>query len=427
MKAFKSISIFALSALLSISANAQSTLNEPAYANMQRAMGGIISNNLQSRGFSASDPRIYSTLYGVGQAATVAAASGVVGTLFALGTDSLVKWAFGTGTTPITITAPAVATPSNLLILAQGASVTANNIVAGSINTPFTIVTTSPPYFYAVTYFSTTNYVNPNPALYSLDMTWTYNNVLYYVWQTATKQSSAPCPVGTTQNGTQCIGSASGTTTTANQTMAQAIGLLSQTQLQQAINTQTLASMLNFLWQQASMQPGFSGLPYSTSTAIQPSDVTNWESQTGITPTVQTLVTPIPPGSNGFFPSTTTSPTVPVSPAVLPNSPSVASPGGSASQVNLGADPGIPPPTLDQPPSGIFAPIQNLMSAWTAWTVPTHQGICPTWQISPSIAGHVFNINLSEQCIIAENWRSAIAAICMICWFVIAAFIILSA
>src|SRR5450830_1706211 len=116
MKAFKSISIFALSALLSISANAQSTLNEPAYANMQRAMGGIISNNLQSRGFSASDPRIYSTLYGVGQAATVAAAgagvgllaagslpvwgtalgiaaaSGVVGTLFALATVFLVKW-----------------------------------------------------------------------------------------------------------------------------------------------------------------------------------------------------------------------------------------------------------------------------------------------------------------------------------------------
>jgi hypothetical protein len=36
-------------------------------------------------------------------------------------------------------------------------------------------------------------------------------------------------------------------------------------------------------------------------------------------------------------------------------------------------------------------------------------------------------MSLTEQCTVAEQWRSAIATICMICWVMAAAFIVMSA
>jgi hypothetical protein len=64
-----SIGIFSCSQAI-----AQAT-SEPAYANMQRAVGGIIQQTAQARGYSTTDPRTYGTLYGIGKAA-VSAASG---------------------------------------------------------------------------------------------------------------------------------------------------------------------------------------------------------------------------------------------------------------------------------------------------------------------------------------------------------------
>ncbi len=36
--------------------------SNPAYANMQRAIGGIVENAAKARGFSTADPRSYGTL-----------------------------------------------------------------------------------------------------------------------------------------------------------------------------------------------------------------------------------------------------------------------------------------------------------------------------------------------------------------------------
>jgi hypothetical protein len=84
-------------------------------------------------------------------------------------------------------------------------------------------------------------------------------------------------------------------------------------------------------------------------------------------------------------------------------------------------------PTLDEPPSDLFKPIKDLLHPWMSWQVPAHAGQCPTWQAAPSIAGHVFNIDLSSHCELAEQYRHTIHAAAMACWVVIAAFIILSA
>jgi hypothetical protein len=107
------------------------TVADPAYANMQRAVGGIIQQTAQSRGYSTTDPRTYSTLYGVGQTATSAAVGVGAGLLIAgtspawgsvlayaaitagvsyavnIGIDALIKWAFPSSTSgQLTVTAP---------------------------------------------------------------------------------------------------------------------------------------------------------------------------------------------------------------------------------------------------------------------------------------------------------------------------------
>ena len=69
--------------LSSTSAHAQTapTVADPAYANMQRAVGGVIQQTAVARGYSTTDPRTYSTLYSVGKVAAGAAAGAAVGLL----------------------------------------------------------------------------------------------------------------------------------------------------------------------------------------------------------------------------------------------------------------------------------------------------------------------------------------------------------
>lgn len=141
---------------------AQSTA-EPAYANMQRAVGGIIDQVGQAHGYSTIDPRIYGTLHGVGQTATSAVAglgagllvggvpawgsllaftaiSAGVGYAVSLGIDALVKWAFPTTTSgSLTVTAP----------ISTGSSTYPNQILYSGDASTFTVASSDYSIFYS--------------------------------------------------------------------------------------------------------------------------------------------------------------------------------------------------------------------------------------------------------------------------------------
>ena len=428
------------------------TLSEPAYANMQRAMGGIMNEAAAARGFSLSDPRVYNTMYGMGTAATaavatagaglliggtapawgtvlaVAAISGGVSYAVSLGADALYKWAFGTpAATPITITGPQTSNAGSLTIFPQGQGIQMNTGVANSINQPYTYITTNAPYYYTTTIYSTTVYTNPQAGTYTLWMTWTYNGTLYYVWTTPTTSSVSPCPAGYNYISalSQCQTTATQITTSL-QTLTQAVNNLSTAEQAQAVNADAMAKMLNYLWQQAAAQPGYAGLPYPASNPVTTDEINNWyAANPTATPTVGGLVTAVPSGSNGFAPSTTQTTGTAIAPAISPNSPAATTPGGTTAEINLGSDPGTPSPTLEQTPTApmILAPILALLPDLRSYAVPSHNGTCPT----PSISLYGQTLTMSEQCTFVEQYRSIIYGAALAAFAIAALFILLGA
>ena len=424
-------------------------LSDPAYANMQRAITGITQKVASERGFSTSDPRVYGTLYGMGTAATVAAAtagtgllvgtspawgtilavaaiSGAVSYGVSLGMDSLVKWIFGTpAATPITIVAPAAGTGQATITPATSAPPMAT-IVAGSINQPYYVITTSPPYYYLQAWFSTTAYVNPGPGVYILSQNYTLNGVTYYVWNDTTVRSSIlTCPAGYSVSGSACAqNSGSGNmVTTALQTLTQAVAALTAAQQATQLNDQTLALMINYLWQQAAAQPGYVGLPYSP--IGQPDVDAFLASNPASYPPVAALAAPIPPGSNGLIPAT--SPTGPVVPDTTTVPPDAINP-ASSPQVNLGADPVVPFPTLSSPPDGptIMAPIVTGLTPYMNFSVAMPAGVCPapTFDFRPALN---LTVPSTQICTIYSSISQEIFNVMTLAWSVLFLIVVLKA
>lgn len=173
------------------------------------------------------------------------------------------------------------------------------------------------------------------------------------------------------------------------------------------------AELANRIWQDASLQPEYQGVPFNRDKPVTAVDVAPLKtSQPSKYPITSDLVSPVPA-------------TDPIGP--IAENPNQTDPPPGATPVDLGPDPGITPPTLEDPPTEIFKPISDLVQPVLAWQVPAHAGNCPTWQASPSIAGHVFAIDLSSHCTIAEQYRSMIYAAALAGWLLAAFFIVFSA
>jgi len=426
------------------------TVSDSAYANMQRAMNGILSKVAVSRGFTSTDPRIYNTLYGMGAAATTAAATAGAGLLIggtapawgtvlgvaaisggvsyavALGADALYKWAFGApAATPITMTTPIAGNAGTITIDSSGQLVTA--IVGNSINQPYTTITKTGANYYTQTWYSTATNTNPGAGTYSLSQTASVSGVTYWLWVTPTTASTSPCPSGYNyiSSPASCQNLAA-QVQTALQTLSQAINKISTAQAAQKVNADTLAMIVNYLWAQAAAQPNYAGLPYSASQPVTAADVNNFASTSPDSmPTVGALVAPVPSGSNGFLPSTSPSPSVAVSPATSPNSPSAVTPGGSAAEINLGSDPGTPAPTLENTPAAtdILAPLLSVMPDIRGYAVPSHSGVCP----APVIDVMFIHTTWNQHCTFIEQFRTQIYATFLAAWLILALVIVLTA
>jgi hypothetical protein len=183
------------------------------------------------------------------------------------------------------------------------------------------------------------------------------------------------------------------------------------------VSDEMLAAAANAQWKAASVQPGYEGLPWDSLNPITPQDVAQWRAiNPEAAPTLNDYISPaINPETNQVEVTTPGS------------NPNTSTPGASSPQLNLGPDPGITAPNLEEAPSDLFAPIKALLQPWLNWTVPTHSSECPTWYATPNVGGYAFALDISYHCTVADEHRSLIMAAALAAWLVLAAFIVLSA
>ncbi|ELX11838.1 hypothetical protein Jab_1c04260 [Janthinobacterium sp. HH01] len=143
------------------------------------------------------------------------------------------------------------------------------------------------------------------------------------------------------------------------------------------ISPAVVAQIANGLWKEAASQPDYQGVPWSPSMQVTPEDMLPASSaHPADMPSTSALDEPVP----------TTGPSPVALPTTNPNQTTAPS---TATKVDLGADPGTPPPTLEDLPSDLMKPIKDVMQPWLSWQVPSHGASCPTWHAAPSVSGKV--------------------------------------
>jgi hypothetical protein len=425
-------------------ANAQAVAYTAPASKLGGAIATGITQTLIRRGFAANDPRILSTITAVGvRVLPLASAAGSGATWLTLASRlslwltagvlvySGIRWYFDLNGNVVTKTdAQSVTSPGTM----QGAAcywiMGASNQCFGTPQEAFVYYeTTSTVYtdFVSITLnpeaSNTTAYANG--MRYSASgvghrsdssQTSTYTSSTAYVY---IGTASMNCPAGQGIVSGACVDSRLSkynpqTTSSSAQTYQQAYNALPQAAQTAQMMPDLVAEQANRYWKDAASQPDYNGVPFDVSNPVTGIDLApHQQAHPSDWPVTSELVSTVP-----------TSPTPIKSPYSDPNQVTAPS---TATKIDLGPDPGTPAPTLDAPPTDIFKPIKDGLQPWLSWQVPAHSSQSPTWSASPSIAGHVFNIDLSYHCTFAEQYRSAITAAMLACWIVIAAFIILSA
>lgn len=425
---------------------------------MQNAISGVMQKKMVQRGFAANDPRYAGTLTASGGAIAAAAGGGaaaiVVGTVTApawvtaaiaagvgalvsygvsLAIDGVTKWLFGSDSGNIQV----VAAPGSTPPLVVGGAYWASSYGIGSTpeaaargnfcnsadaNCTITGVTVSCTVSGSGT-SATCNYTTqPKPAYGPYGSSGTMT-VSYF--SSGSQYASA---TGSYQWGYGPIGMNSSGGATGPMTTQAAIDQLPQTEKAKPLNPEIIAAIANRAWQQAATQPGYQGLPYQASDPITAADAAAWQAANpNAWPSVGDFVAPQPAPSGGTAASpwqlpTSTSPVTTSDPST---SGSTSTNPGTGSQLNLGPDPGIGSPSLEQTPTAtqILDPIFKLMPDLRSYVVPSHSGVCP----KPSMTLWGKSLVLDGHCTLLDQNRQAIYAVMAAVWLMVALFIILAA
>lgn len=178
---------------------------------------------------------------------------------------------------------------------------------------------------------------------------------------------------------------------------------------------QALAQLANQQWQAASQMPGYQGVPYDPNHPITAADVAALQSADP---------SHFPRNANLFEPV--------VTPVFDPNAqPSTTSnpqtePQSSA-QVDLGPNPNVGSPTLEDTPTGssIVDYVMGLMPGFMSYSLPGHTGTCPTADLTLPFSATAFH--LDPGCTIAENNRALISGVMLAVWSIVGLGIVLRA
>lgn len=417
-----------------------------------RSISGVLQDGMRTRGFAANDPRFGNTLARIspqlsGVAGTTAAAvtvgavtapawvsvaaAIVVGAVITyavnLGIDSLVKWLFRADS-KIDESSDSAASPSTTAMVQGGQYWLADFSGAGMAYSGDGQALALQANAYNRTKAGLTPEQSP---------TCSYNagNLIWYCgsWGSAQQRTTgapASCPAGSMYLTGVCTGftymtppvpAASGVS------IPTAVSHIPASDYDKPLNPVIVAGLANSAWQKAASQPGYDGLPYPQSNPITATEVATWTAQNpSYAPTVRDFVAPNPVTTANpqpwALPQNPTAATT--SPAVTPNA-NTTNPAAANPQQNLGADPAIAVPTLEQTPTAqmILQPILNLLPDLKNFNPTMAAGTCPR----PTLNLFGQTQTFEAHCTMLENNRAVIHAAMVLAFTLSALLIILSA
>ena len=199
------------------------------------------------------------------------------------------------------------------------------------------------------------------------------------------------------------------------------------------LNPAELAKLINELWRQAALVPGYGGMPYSATDPITADDIeAAFGSRPDLRPTIGDLVSPVSPGAvaRANIPAvslpdnrglTTTDPRYQPDPGTqLVTTPGTTPGTTTTATLDLGPDPGVGPPAADTTtPSMIIDP-------WFDW-FPTVSW--PSGGQCPVASFDALNETFTTQaiCDFAEQQRAIFSAAFAVLWVMVAAGVVLRA
>lgn len=188
-----------------------------------------------------------------------------------------------------------------------------------------------------------------------------------------------------------------------------AINDISPADLAKPLSPALLSEIVNQLWLDASMQPGYDGVPYPGWNVIDQWALRDWLNQNpDLWPTLNEFVQPLPQPS--------VAPEHWQIPEMAPETPPV---------LDLGPDPGIPQPFLEPAPTAemIINPLRDLFPDLQAYEVDMNAGECPR----PNFDAFGATYSVHFHCDLFEQNRSVLAAVMLAAFSLSSLFIVLRA
>lgn len=441
MKLFKLWLIAKLCLLLVMPFPAWSqALPNPQPTQVNRAISGVLQDSMQARGFAANDPRFGNTLaraaprlslvaggatlVTVGAIAAPAWAStalaigftAAIGYAVTLGLDALVKWLFRDSTIDEYSNA---LSPANVPGTLVGDEVWCTNQGGGGCATSAEAMATQAAANLGLSAVSGS--YDASRGTYTLK---TNAGLSIFVSRAI---GAVSCPGGHYYKGSQCLAlTFPGESVRTGLSPNEAIKGLPESDLKKQLNPALIAALANRAWEQAAQQPGYDGLPYPQSNPITATEAARWaQANPQYWPTVRDFVSPnpvTPTNPNPWaLPSSPTSPEL--TPTPQPNE-GTTNPAIDQPQANLGADPAIGAPTLEQIPTAqqIADPILQLAPDLRHFEAQGHTGICP----KPTIELYGTHV-LDAHCKLIEDNKQVLQFAMAFAWAAMALFIVLSA
>lgn len=207
-----------------------------------------------------------------------------------------------------------------------------------------------------------------------------------------------------------------------------AISQWSSSDANSVMDSKLVAALANDLWKKAAAMPGYTGSPYDSNNPISDNDVQMYAS---VNPTIY-------PTNNDLLtnPFSTTS-TVNISPAVVPNPDPENNPTGTEG-FDFGEDPGIESSELEDSPEAlcksptlpngkpcqsILPPVFGLLPTLRHYATPAFSGVCP----QPAMDFFGNHLVMTAHCDVIDSIRPTIYPLMGVLWLVVSVLIILKA
>ncbi len=419
----------------------------------QNATAGIMRQFLLKRGFAANDPRFASTFsamsstfagYAAGAVAIVGAAvtapAWLTVAVAALGVplalwagDQAARWLWDKNNpTKVTLSAPGTV-PVTPPMTVGGNSWYVN--IGGKV-----VVEGSDPQGVAAQYgnslgngFRMGNCYQQSSAqwycgLWKYDAVtdkWDYNAGSYNVNLNTNAQHACDAGMYWDSTGCHALSPQYPATNNTPQPINTAVASIPGLDAAKPLNPQVLTNAINQAWKDMSAKPGYTGVPYDNANPITVADVETWaNTHPDVWPKVSDWTKPQDPAVKPWTIPNTTAPVTSYDPGTAPSTGSNPA-GASQPQMNLGNDPGIGAPSLEDTPTAemILRPILNLMPDLKNYTAPAISGECP----KPQFQLFESTYAIDAHCDVLEQNKGVIRISMLLAFTIASLFIVLRA